>query len=422
MATVIRRKDSPNWFARFQVDGQDYTVSTGTTNKRDAEKAMRRMLAEKKGAVSVTEWFDGLMKEFDKQTREATSHVRQSELLAMRHDMARQLMGAQAEKLALNDAWQAWLDNPKKRNPGSVTIEGYRSEWKRFHKWAQALKVGCLHEITPTMAEDYATDLWKSKVAPGTYNAHIKLLKALFKVLKTKAGLVANPWDEIPTFPPERESRRMLTAAELKNVCSTASGSLRYMIGLGLYTGMRLGDVVNLRWENVNLPEGFIEITPMKTRRTNKKVRVPIHPILAVLLTELQETSHGKHLFPEDRAGYQIAQSVISKRIQAFFELCKIETNEKPTNGHRRRAIIRVGFHSLRHSFVSLCAANRVPQVAIMELVGHGSPAMTALYSHAGDEQKAKAIAALPSFEFNQTGTQNGQTDVTEHLSSEPQK
>ena len=77
------------------------------------------------------------------------------------------------------------------------------------------------------------------------------------------------------------------------------------------------------------------------------------------------------------------------------------------TNGHRRRAIIRVGFHSLWHSFLSLCAANRVPQVAIMELVGHGSPAMTALYSHAGDEQKAKAIAALPAFAFEDGKKQN---------------
>jgi hypothetical protein len=43
-----------------------------------------------------------------------------------------------------------------------------------------------------------------------------------------------------------------------------------------------------------------------------------------------------------------------------------------------------------------------------MELVGHGSPAMTALYSHAGDEQKAKAIAALPSFEFDSSKTRRG--------------
>ena len=36
-----------------------------------------------------------------------------------------------------------------------------------------------------------------------------------------------------------------------------------------------------------------------------------------------------------------------------------------------------------------------------MELIGHGSPAMTRLYSHAGSEQKARAIAALPTISFD---------------------
>ena len=61
----------------------------------------------------------------------------------------------------------------------------------------------------------------------------------------------------------------------------------------------------------------------------------------------------------------------------------------------------------LRHSLVSLCDANHVPQVAIMELVGHGSPAMTALYSHAGDEQKMKAISALPAVSFEAEAEDN---------------
>jgi len=46
------------------------------------------------------------------------------------------------------------------------------------------------------------------------------------------------------------------------------------------------------------------------------------------------------------------------------------------------------------------------PQVAIQELVGHGSPAMTALYSHADFEQKHNAINGLPAMAFN-----NGEGD-----------
>lgn len=101
--------------------------------------------------------------------------------------------------------------------------------------------------------------------------------------------------------------------------------------------------------------------------------------------------------------------ALVVEQTVEFFQSRGIQTQEKPTNSHRRRAIVRIGFHSLRHSFVSLCAANRVPQVAIMELVGHGSPAMTALYSHAGDEQKAQAIAALPAVHFAAKGLRKRQ-------------
>ena len=90
----------------------------------------------------------------------------------------------------------------------------------------------------------------------------------------------------------------------------------------------------------------------------------------------------------------------MSRKIQQHFRNCGIETNEDTGDGQRRNRITRVGFHSLRHSFVSLCAASGVPQVAIQELVGHGSPAMTAVYSHANDKQKASAVASLPVIHF----------------------
>ena len=47
---------------------------------------------------------------------------------------------------------------------------------------------------------------------------------------------------------------------------------------------------------------------------------------------------------------------------------------------------------------VSLGAAGGVPQVALMELVGHGSPAMTRLCIHAGEDQIPMAIAVLPAY------------------------
>ena len=193
MPQVFKRRGSPYFYARFQVDGKDYMQSTGTANHKEAAAVMRRMLAEKKGTLSTADMFDALIRTLDRQNREAVTPERQTELRALRFDMARKLMGAQAEKMPLSNAWNAWLDNPKKRTPGLGTVEGYRAQWERFCRWTEGRGVQFLHEVTPSIAKDYAADLWKSHVAPGTYNAHVTFLKGLFRVLKTKAGIVSNP-------------------------------------------------------------------------------------------------------------------------------------------------------------------------------------------------------------------------------------
>ena len=135
-------------------------------------------------------------------------------------------------------------------------------------------------------------------------------------------------------------------------------------------------------------------------------VALPIHPSLQELLKELRpkQGSVDSYLLPDVAEEYQRNPTAISRRIREHFENCGIQTVEESGSTHRRNAIVRVGFHSLRHSFVSLCAGKGVPEVALMELVGHGSPAMTRLYSHAGNEQKAKAVAALPKIAFAAKG------------------
>jgi len=175
---------------------------------------------------------------------------------------------------------------------------------------------------------------------------------------------------------------------------------------MGLYTGLRLGDVVTLKWSEIDFRKKRIVRVPRKTRRKGEAVTLPLHPVLEAMLHELKRTRDkgSEYVFPEDAETYETNPPLISNRIQAHFVDCGIETTEKPAaDGHgprRKRAIVRVGFHSLRHSFVSLCAANNVPQVAVMELVGHNSTAVNDIYQHANDELKEKAIAGLPEYKF----------------------
>jgi hypothetical protein len=57
---------------------------------------------------------------------------------------------------------------------------------------------------------------------------------------------------------------------------------------------------------------------------------------------------------------------------------------------------VTVGFHSLRHTFVSLCRAAGTPLSVVEAIVGHSSPAMTQHYTHTGEVAARAAIALLP--------------------------
>jgi len=425
MAQIFIR--SGMWYARFMHNKKDHCRSTGvlvpTEGKKAAEDAkaaaeaeLTRMLVEVRGGESVDALFARLT--------EAIDLLPKREQEPRRITFAERLRKSLTIRLPIADTWQAWLDNPKKRNPSPATIKMYQAHWGREHakkKGNRTVKTGfkhwltkthpevtALHEVTPGMAEEYATYLWQSGIAPRTYNASIKFLRSMFKVLRTRAGLSGDVWEEISALENETQGRRNLTTEELTSVCSKAKGNLRYWLAIGLYTGLRLGDVVTLRWNELDLDKHIIKRIPNKTRRKGKVITFPLHPVLEVMLRQLKAKAKpgAVYLFPKDAKLHQKeGATTISKRIQAHFTFCKIQTTEEPSGKHRKRAIVRVGFHSLRHSFVSLCAANRVPQVAIQELVGHGSPAMTMLYSHADEGQKATAIASLPTMSFTQAGT-----------------
>jgi integrase len=424
------------WYARYQHQGKQYLRSTGIKipakgkaaiekSKTDAEAKLHRMLVELRGGESVDALFSRLT--------EAIDSLPKCEQEPRRIALADRLRSGISAQLSVEDAWDAWLNSPRRGKPSESTISAYLSIWglecvrKRgrkslhgFKTWLKERnpKITYIHEVTDKIAEEYAGFLMHRKIAPRTYNASITFLRSMFKTLKNQAGLTRNVWDDIPQAANDTQGRRNLSNEELKKVCESARGDLRYLIALGLYTGIRLGDAVTLKWDagttvdrfsrmhnlGIDISTQVIRLIPQKTRRKKRILEIPIHPVLGAMLTELREKRgpSDEYLFPEWAALYLKGQSyAITAHIQAHFRSCGIETTEHMADGSRERAIVRVGFHSLRHSFVSLCAANKVPQHAIQELVGHGSPAMTAIYSHADDAQKAAAILSLPTQTFN---------------------
>ena len=220
----------------------------------------------------------------------------------------------------------------------------------------------------------------------------------MWDVLADKARLTVNPWAKMKHKAEDKTAtRRELTVDELRRVCEGTKGELRTLFAVGIYTGLRLGDCALLDWGNVDLTRRMISVVPRKTKRHahGKPVVIPIHAVLSAVLAETPPDARTGYVMPKIAEEYGRASSLVTRRIQKHFQACGIRTAHK--DNEDARAVVEVGFHSLRHTFVSLSANAGVPLAHVQAIVGHSNPAMTRHYFHVSENALQNAVGALPN-------------------------
>lgn len=318
----------------------------------------------------------------------------------VRRDWLSRLTVSSGQALTLAEAWERWLRDPNRGRAGEGSVANYSGYWGRFATWAAGHGVGTLQEMTAGHAHDYAADLWGSTITGATYNKHLRLLRNVWNVLRVPAGLDDNPWQDCRRMEHAADGRRSFTLDELRTIYTCADPEWRVMMAMGFYTALRLGDVACLAWAAVDLTGQRISLIPQKLARKGERARVTfaIHPTLAAMLRARARSSEW--VFPEKRAMYVAGASgraAVSHQFALLLrDKCGIDTQEAHTNPHRRRTIVRLGFHSLRHTFVTLAVQAGVPVSVVQHWVGHGSTAMTEVYNHMSVETAGTVLAALP--------------------------
>jgi len=277
----------------------------------------------------------------------------------------------------------------------------------------------------------------EEQVSPNTYNKHTGFLRLFFRVLKDPARMEENPFDRIRKKQLKTNVRRELTIAELIDLLKKAEGELQILLMLGTFTGLRLGDCCTLKWSEVDLDRILIRRVPNKTAaKKQKPVLIGIPVALAAKLAETPPSKRKGYVVPKyatlytyrNSKGRPTRQPDIANEIQAHFGNCEIQTHKEGTGktkayeaalkkwikGGRKgakptypRAVVEVGFHSLRHTWVSLHAAAGTPQAVIQNIVGHANPSMTQHYTHV-NEDTARRVAGVLT--LNETEHKNTQT------------
>ena len=242
---------------------------------------------------------------------------------------------------------------------------------------------GSLGGITPADVQRFRDAELQAGLANKTANFSLKVLRNVFNAARRQGLILTNPAEAVDALPDNSTERGVFTLDQLRALLRGADEEWRGVILLGYSAGLRLGDAARLRWSNVELadPVPLLRFHPQKTSRAGAKRRplqVPILPDLEKYLQELPVTSRDPEapLFP------RLARKKVEGRIglsNTFTRLIDTAGIDNPVlskgRGTKGRAVRRLSFHSLRHTFVSIMANAGISKEVRMKLAGHTSNA-----------------------------------------------
>jgi len=384
MASIWKPSGTKNWCAKFLApDGKYRNKTTGTTDKALAMK---------------------FALELELFTKQSNSASKARKLVDTLVELS---TGKPVTRYTIKSWLDQWLEN-KGRSRTKSTHMAYTTTVTNFLEFlgAEADKRD-LEWLEPSAINEWLNRLLR-QVTPNTAGNHLKRLSQAFSEAVKFRYLKENPCSPI-SAPTEshRPEKEVFTQGQVESLLRIAEGEWRGIILLGFYCGLRLGDAVSLRWKDVDLNSSWISITPEKTRRLEKMVRIPIHPELHDYLMSLDGSDDPDALVHPSLAQKKVAgKSGLSLAFSRIVTKAGIKSRllrPQKSSGmpSRSRRVRSLTFHSLRHTATSCLANEGVPEDVRMKVLGHSDKAVHAKYTHHDERALREAMAKLPKLSFS---------------------
>lgn len=280
-------------------------------------------------------------------------------------------------------------------------LDEYEPSTRNRDRWAQTTR----YELAPVLpllghgavSADDARKLVRrlsSTHKPRSIVRKLAMLKMIYKWALRRGLVPSNPFEDVK--PPRVEATvEYLSSAEVKALIAAADarsdlrGSmLPVAVRLGIYAGLRCGEIFGLRWRDIDMDRGVLVIRQSYRGAPTKsgKVRtIPLADDLAAALTawrtQCPHTDAGLVCPVLDPDGRWIA----ARRRPCL----------KTTYRHAGLTIPKSPWHVLRHSFASHYLMKGGSLIALQTMLGHSSLKITAIYSHLSSEHLRAEIHRL---------------------------
>lgn len=427
MATLIKRSQSPYWYAQFYTDGSGGEFRQHRVSTKIRHKGLNRKdyLANEKTAKRVAAQIEEEFKQDfrgNAQGREISVEVydilKRASVEALKGELSvdkgkRYIVDLSAlcsgEAIVEHDI-ETWRDEfvRIKQDVDRVSLASLSKYKQHLREFVEGMKARGKVKLTSISRDDlrgYQRELAAQGLSIATTNAHIKSIKAYFRKAVIEMLVTHSPADGVDLIKARKSevaNRKPFSTDEINSLIQAApNGEWRTFIKMGFYTGLRLSDIAGLRWSNIDQENEVIEIT---TAKTEKEITIPIFS--SELLLELRELNHGigeAPLFPT-LSGLQVgSRTGLSQTFNIIMDSAGVSRgrcyeaasiDEGDTRGRSRH---ERGFHSLRGSFVSHLANSNVPKEIRMKLTGHDDSKVHDIYTTLEADTIRQHIQTLPS-------------------------
>jgi len=282
-----------------------------------------------------------------------------------------------------------WIGRPRSvRTPLSEAIPefmtvyskprkvSWREDQRILGRFAAAVGSGvCLQDIDRRAIERFLTTVLAAGASKARANRYIQTLKCFFNRCIDWEKMETNPCRGIRLYP-EMPRTHWLGAAQIKVLLEKCSDRVRPIVQVALLTGLRIGDILRLTWDQIHFEESLIRITQSKTQIP---LLMPISRTLEKILRGIAQDANCRNVFhwrgkPLRRFGW----------LRTDF-----------TEAIRAAGLEGTRFHDLRHTAATqLRRLGRDLQV-VQQLLGHRSIRMTLRYSHVRPEELQEAVNLL---------------------------
>jgi integrase len=357
---------------------------------------MKKRRVKGEGSVFYREdrkrWIAQLKLENGKlMTRSARTKIEASmQLKQMQRELEKGLL-VPASQQTVKQFLEHWLEDVHK--PPSVRINTYRI-YRQYldHHVLPALGHVRLQKLTPEHVQElYARKLEEGYAAETVRGMHRMLHKALNDAVKWNR-VSFNVCDKVTQPRQVKYEIQPLTKEQAKALLVAAEGSsLEALLTLAVATGMRRGELLGLRWSDIDFDEGSLQVrhtmdragkygiieNDPKTETSRRKIILPGF----VLDTLEQHRIRQAKMREEAGIAWKERNIVFSNELGGFTEPTHLQRRFK--NLLKQANLPAIRFHDLRHSTATILLGLNVPGKVVQELLGHSSISMTMdRYSH----------------------------------------